>query len=286
MKITKLALVLILCNTLFVVKAQDENTLIVTEYNDFEPGNEERMYGDRVVLRKDPDSESKALDTLAIGAKVTIVKMMDETKEVNGLESHWYKVKHAGKSGYVLGGFIALDHRTLGDDTFLVIYAAGPTEYNRNVRCRVLNASGNYYGHEITLFNSSFFLETFEDRGISGIKNMLCINLFAEACGVDGGEVYLFNDGERLVKALELTNVVDGGAFWYNETATFPEDGYWGDDVVYFEREFGESVDEELNLTRAVTYSLTLTWKDGAFDPPLESIDFEQIEKRMLNNEN
>lgn len=284
MKIVQITLVLFLCSNFYTAKAQEEDTRVIREYADFEVGSEERMYGDRVVLRKDANGESKALDTLAIGAKVTIVKKMDETKEVNGRESHWYKVKHAGKLGYVLGGFISLDHRTIGDDTYLIIYAGQADDYGTTVRCRVLNASGEFYGHEFWVGNSSFYLETFEDRGITDIKNMLCVNLYAEACGVDGGQVYLFNDGKRLSKGLELNRVSDGGVFWFVESVTFPEDGYWGENVVGIEREFGEVVDESLNLTRAVTYNLTLTWKDGAFYPPYEKIDFDQIESELLNN--
>ncbi len=264
------------------VFAQEDDVKIIFSDHEFEPGTEERMYGDRVVFRKKPDTESNALDTLAIGATVEIVKKVDETIVINGLECNWYKVKYNGKSGYVPGGFIALDHKTVGAYTYLVIYAGSddPAEFyeKRMVRCRVLEESGNYFGHEIGVYNTSFYLEAFENRGVKGIQGIVCINLVAEACGVDGGEIYLFNDGERLVKVIELSSVADGGVFWYNESITFPEDGYWGENILYFEREYGEMVDEELNLTKATLFGLPLEWKDGVLFPDVETIDFDSYE--------
>src|SRR5690606_24803699 len=104
------------------------------------------LYGDRVVLRKEPNSTSEALDTLMIGEEIKIIDKTEETMFFNGLESNWYKVKHGKKNGYILGGLIALDHREIDDVKYLVTMATRDEQYF--VRTRVLNPDKTYFGHE------------------------------------------------------------------------------------------------------------------------------------------
>ena len=240
---------------------------------EFEKGSSELMYGDNVVLRARPSKDSKALDTLSIGDAVTIVKKVDETMQFNGLESSWYKVKHGRTTGYVLGGLIALDNVKIQGDTYLVIYAGRGEEYILNARCRVLKPNGDYYGHEVYLNTSAFSIEAFDNRGIEGIENMLAINLLAEACGVDGGTTYLFNNGKRLIEAIHVSSVGDGG-FWFSETLTFPgdADGYEG--IIQYERETGEPVNDEMTWSRSVVHHIILHWEDDHFEPNIKELDF------------
>lgn len=252
--------------------AQDENTRILNSYYTFEDGSSQLLYGDKVVLRKMPNTTSEALDTLFIGTEIKIIEKTEEIMLINGLESFWYKVKHGKKTGYILGGLIALDYREIDDIKYLVTMAGRGDQYF--VRTRVLNPDETYFGHESSLNTNGFYLEVFNNRGIDGIGNMLVINLFAEACGVDGGTIYLFNDGQRLIDAIHLSSISDAGVFWFIESLTFPtdEDGFEG--VVYYERTSGEYLDEELEITREVTKTAVLRWKDGQFFPNVKEIDF------------
>lgn len=253
--------------------AQGENNRIVSSYYEFEEGSHELLYGDNVVLRKQASRDSEALDTLSIGTELVILKRMQETIEVNGAQSNWYKVKYGKKTGFLPGGLIALDHKEIDNDQFLVVLA-GDME-NPVVRCRVLKMDGNYYGHESHINTPVFYIEVFDDRGVDSIENMLCVNLFAEACGVDGGQIYLFNDGSRLIEAIQLSSVSDAGVFWFNEKLTFPEDesGYPG--AILYEREVGEPVNEEMFWTRSVTHTLVLQWQNGQFTPDKKEMEFD-----------
>lgn len=258
-----------------VVQAFDDNTRVITPYDDFEEGSIERMYGDNVILRKKPDVTSNALDTLSIGQEIEIVRKMEDTIRINGRRSNWYKVKVNGAVGYVAGGLISLDHREIDGDLYLVIYAQGDAYYSK-VRCRVLRKDGEFYGREFQPNNDAFYLSVSGNRGIEGVENMLCIHLFAEACGVDGGQVYLFNDGERLIEAIHLSSVSDGGVFWFGEEIKFPDESYWGTNVCVYEREYGEPINEELNLSRAVVHTMPIKWENGAFTPNPKDIDFDE----------
>ena len=255
----------------FSMQAQDENTRILSTYYEFKQGSTEMLYGDKVVFRKFPSASSEPIDTLSIGDEIKIIERMDETMSLNGRESHWYKVKNGKKTGYVLGGLIALDHKEINGDTYLVILSGD--ELNFFARVRIVKKDGSYYGHESRINTNSFFIEVFDNRGIDSIENILCINLFAEACGVDGGEVYLFNDGSRLIEAISLVRVADGGSYWFNESLTFPSDeiGYgW----ITYKRESGEALNEDMEWSRSVVHSIVLHWENGAFRPKKEDLDF------------
>lgn len=264
--------------------AQYDNQRVVSSYYEFEEGSTEYLYGNNVVFRSEPSAASEPIDTLFIGQEVQIVRKVDETAKINGLDWNWYKVKIGRKTGYISGGLIALDRAVYDDAVYLVTMtgidrSSGDYEYTEyRVRTRVIRADGEYYGHESKLNTNAFYLETFGSKGVKGVDNMLRINLFAEACGVDGGEIYLFNTGERLIEAANLSHVSDAGAFWFVESLTFPEDERGYEDVVIYEREFGESMDESMNWTKATTHTLILEWKGDHFSPNIEEFEFGEDE--------
>lgn len=100
-----------------------EGHRVVSFYSDFEEGSKVYLYGDKVVLRSEPTSDAKALDTLSIGSEVVIVHKTDYTTSLNGLDWNWYKVKIGRKSGYVLSGLFAMDRIKFEDVTYLVTVA-------------------------------------------------------------------------------------------------------------------------------------------------------------------
>ncbi|MDG1331721.1 MAG: SH3 domain-containing protein [Crocinitomicaceae bacterium] len=260
--------------------AQYDNERIVSPDYEFEDGSTELLYGDNVVFRSGPSASSKAIDTLEIGSEVEIIRKSDEKTSLNGLEWNWYKVKVDGKKGYILGGLIALDHVRRDDVVFLVT-AAGVNrdgddyEYiDYKVRTRMIRADGEYYGHESDLNTNSFFIAASNNRGLDGVDNIFSINLFAEACGVDGGKTYLFDTGERLVEALQLSSVADGGAFWFDESVAFPDDEEGYHEAVVYKREFGESMDEDMNWMKTTIHTLVLKWENDHFAPNIEEFEF------------
>lgn len=267
-----IVLALLILFTGSVSLAFDSDTRVVGSWYEFEVGSTELLYGDRVVLRAAASSESTAIDTLSIGSEVKIIEKTSEKITINGLPTNWYKVKCKAGKGYVAGGLIALDHREIDGVTYLAIVAGN--EERKKVRCRVLK-DGDFYGHESDLNTDAFYLEVFGNRGVEGIENMLTVNLFAEACGVDGGQIYLFNDGESLIEAISLVRVSDGGVFWFSEELIFPEDEDGWYKVIQYKREHGLPVDEEVNWYRSVVNTVSLEWKEGKLVPDVSELEFE-----------
>ncbi len=252
---------------------QVDDRIISSDF-EFEKGSTELMYGDKVVLREKPSSTSEALDTLSIGQKVKIVEKSNELMKINGQDSPWYKIKVNGKTGFVLGGLIALNHKEINGKTYVVTTAFHDEQYY--VRARVITKDKQYYGHETRLNTNAFTIQVYGNRGITGIEDMLKIKLFAEACGVDGGEFYLFNDGKQLIEAIHLAVVGDGGVFWFDESIVFPTDEDGREGMVMYSREHGELMSGEIDWYKTIIHTLPLEWKDGAFYPDVSTFEFDK----------
>lgn len=260
--------------------AQNDYDKVVFLYGDheFEQSSTQHLYGNKVVFRKKASSESKALDTLDIGSEITIVKKSKETSNYNGIEWNWYKVKYSGKTGFILGGLIALASEEINGDRYLVTTSKDKKEeqdYESVIlNYRILTSSGKFRSGKTQLHTDAFLIHATDNKGLDGVESILYIDYFAEACGVDGGGIYIFYDGNKLNEIISVSSVSDGGVFWFNEELTFPSDENGEEGYIIYEREHGESIDEEMIWTKAVTNTLFLKWEDGAITPNPRDLEF------------
>ena len=255
----------------FLSTSQDDIRYI--DYNfEFKNGSTELMYGDNVVLRADENTASNALDTLHIGQAVEIIKQGKTTGTVNGKESDWYKVRANNKVGYVLGGWIALDHKEINGNTYLIIYAERNEEMY--ARTRVLSKDGTFYGHETKLNTSTISLDVDDNKGLKGVEDMCIIRMHAEACGVVGGHVYLFNNGEKLSEVFRTLHMSEAGMFWFSEDIEFKGEAYWEENIAFFSQENGEYKDESMDWTQAVINTVKITWDGEKFSPDVRELNF------------
>jgi hypothetical protein len=132
----------------------------------------------------------------------------------------------------------------------------------------------SFLSGELSLETSAFSLDVFDDRGVEGIDHILYVNYYAEACGVNGGGVYLFYDGEQLAEAMDISSVADGGVFWFSEDLIFPDDEKGEEGYIIYEREHGESMDENMLWDRTVSNRVYLKWENGQFTPDISELDF------------
>jgi hypothetical protein len=245
---------------------------------DFTIGSTQYLFGDNVILREGPSKNSNELETLYIGTELIIKAQDNETMLHKGYTCHWYKVRTAGgKTGYIMGGLIARAYATVNDSKYVITVRR--TEDERTaVEYRCIKKSGGYLSGEADLSTYSFLVKADGNRGLEGIESMLFIDYYAEACGVDGGGVYIFNDGEKLIKAMKVSSLVDGGSFWFNEELTFPDDKGGEKGLVIYEREHGQEMDEETQWMKTNINRLNLMWIDGAFSPDVSKIDFDKVD--------
>ncbi|MFT6922874.1 MAG: cytochrome c2 [Crocinitomicaceae bacterium] len=257
-----------------------QEQLPVQSYDDpdFEIGSTHYLFGDNVILREGPSKNSNELETLSIGTELIIKAQENETMRHKGYTCHWYKVRTAeGKTGCIMGGLIARDYAEVNDYKYVISVRRSEDERTA-VEYRFIKKSGGYLSGEADLSTYSFLVKADGNRGLEGIESMLFIDYYAEACGVDGGGIYIFNDGENLIKAMKISSLVDGGSFWFSEELTFPDDKGGEEGLVIYEREHGQEMDEETQWMKTNINRLNLKWENGAFSPDVSEIDFDKID--------
>jgi uncharacterized protein YgiM (DUF1202 family) len=261
-----LNLLLLLCGTASI--AQDIK-LYAVRY-DLETGCQTMIFGTDVKLRAEPNTQSEVLVTLDIGTPITVIAKTKDTMIYEGSTAYWYKVKNRTKTGYILRSFIAIYGETKGSQTFLF---NNKSENERNyVQVRIVGKDKPLIDYKYLLDTDEFSIEIYDNRGLTELSNVLYISYIAEACGVNGGGIYLFYDGVKLIKALETTEVVDGDSFWLMEELIFPNDETDNkslDNKVRFSWEQGEKVDEESEWTKIEGSTREHSWQDGSWVPPI-----------------
>lgn len=276
MKILVLITLIALVPITSLSQDEDDATRYIYPDHVFEKGRTELMYGNNVVLRSDQHPESKALDTLRIGDPVTIIKKGETMSDLNGRPSYWYKVKAKNKTGYVLGGWISLDHKEINGKTYLFIFSERDDQLY--ARTRVLSKDKSYYGHEISMNTYLASIEITDNKGLTGVEAIFVVSMHAEACGVIGGKAYLFDTGERLFEAFRTSSMSEAGLFWFSEELEFKGADHWEENVVYFSSENGEYMDETTEWTQSVTNTVKMTWTGEKFVPDVRKMNFEAEE--------
>ena len=120
------------------------------------------------------------------------------------------------------------------------------------------------------LNTGTFQIEIDDSKGLDKVQEIIFIHYYAEACGVDGGGIYLFYDGERLIKAAELQSVADADLFWYVEELIFPDDDESLKNKVRYTRESGETIDYETNWVEEKYFSREYEWSGSGWNHPLD----------------
>ena len=254
-----------------VIASAQENRYVHGAY-EFQVGSVEYLFGDNVKLRTAPDTNSEVVQLLAIASPLKILEKTKELTPFNGYDSPWYKVNANGKEGYVLGGLIALVSQSIDDERYLAVLKKKDEE--QFINTRLVKADAPYQELSVKLSGSAsgvFRLKTFTNRGLPNVANMVQLDLTSEACGVEGGGIYLFNDGSNFFKAFEYSQISDAGVYWYNENYIFPEDENGVPGKFIYEEEIGSYQDEETNWVEIKKTQRELEWKNGKLTPDLKA---------------
>lgn len=227
---------------------------------EFKVNEKAYLFGDNVKLRKSFSINSEELALLNITSEIKILEKISETYLYNGIDWHWYKVQYKDRIGYIIGGLISLDTKKIDNSIFLVSLKKVKDSYK--ILTRVVN-NGKAYIENEAFFGTehSFTLAAFNNRGIKEIKNMLLIDYQAEACGVDGGGYYLFNEGNTLTKAINLFEMSEAGIFNVSEAVLFPNDVGGKLDKILYTKTIVKNLDELTNRKKTIIESCEFTWK-------------------------
>ncbi|WP_422348978.1 SH3 domain-containing protein [Flagellimonas sp.] len=231
----------------------------------FQPGQQVYVFGNDVKLRTSPSAESKVLELLKIGEWVEIMEKTNFSWPYKGFDSPFYKVKYDdGVTGYVLGGLLSLERKTLNGENYYFAYSKEGDRIYLHIR-NVVN--GKYDEKKISLSNSHFDIKTFGDKGIPGLDGMLYVDYFSQACGEDGGGIYLFVQNGELKDVAALSQISDSGVYFHAEQFIFPDDTGGLPDKILFKKEQGKIYDESTHWTKTTVEIRQLSWVNGQLTP-------------------
>ncbi|AUP80021.1 SH3 domain-containing protein [Flavivirga eckloniae] len=248
------------------VFSQDTKYNSPYDYERLEEGAYYYLFGDNVKFRTEPNTDSEVIALLKIGTKIQIDYNTKETMMYNGLESPFYKIKYGDKTGYVLGGLISLEKRERGDSQFFFTYKKEGESYATIVRY-FNETTSEIVDTTVQLATSMFSIELYNNRGVSGVDNIVFINYLAEACGVNGGGIYLFQFDNKLKKVFDLSKVSEAGLFWTSEKLIFPKDEKGIEGKIVYQRETQNYLDENTNWTELERVSRELEWNGDEILP-------------------
>ena len=265
MKMNKLILIFLLIFQL----GFGQETKYLSENYEFKKGEIVYMFGNDVKLRDQPNTESNVLTLLKIGEQIEIMEKSDSKMEFDGIESPWYKVKTNDKVGFVLGGLISLDRANNGNLTYLVSLKKDGIKLF--AKTRVLGNGLDFKENVSQLMTGEFSIKATGNKGLENVKSIFQIDYLAESCGVNGGGIYIFYDGNDLQKAIDYTQVADADLYWFIENYIFPnEEGGLKGKIVY-KSEVGETKDYETEWTESKITRRVLEWNGTEIIPKIET---------------
>jgi len=224
----------------------------------FEPGQIVYLFGDQVQLREAPTTESKVLKTLPIGMHLVVQEKHENSWRYKGVDHHFYKVDYKGAEGYVLGGLLALDKKTINDVVHL--FGRSKTGNEDYLLIRTLKEDGSFTEKSTKLGNGQFYLSDLGTKGLPNIEGIVYVDYLAEACGVEGGGIYLFQQKGALHQVARLSQVSDAGAYYFWEEFIFPEDEHGVAGKIRYKKEMGEFFDEAANWKKTSVETKELVW--------------------------
>ncbi len=220
---------------------------------EFQRGQKLYCFGDHVRLRAMPNTSSKILREIAIGEPLIFLGETNKTMNYNGVKATWCEIESKGKRGYVLNSLITSLRAKINND----VYLSAPKD-EKTIAIRLLT-NGEIKELFIERNGDDFDIKAYDNRGLKNVKHMVFVDL-AEACGYQGGGDYVFFDGENLIKAIELSQVGDGG-YYVMETLLFPTDKQGRSGYLIYGYESGGPVDGNHDENLAIKFEKALKWE-------------------------
>jgi hypothetical protein len=255
---------------------------------------------DNATLRAKPGKDAKAIARLPIGSGCKILKESQDTLDINGIESVWYKVQTDSGQGWIWGGLMTrwfAGSQTDVDVKFFVGYeqfsSYNPNDTNsRQVTWMQIRAVRNHKEiakYRFEVWEPLWNVSNTGNRGLSMFKDVIAVEESGESCGHFSGAVWLFWDGTQFLDQLVIGGVADG-EFSVWDTPIFPSDIRGQRDMLILSGEdYIDYFEPNAEYPRAITERIgrrrELYWQEGKWHENKASIKTQTL-YYMLNDYN
>ncbi|MEM9363481.1 MAG: SH3 domain-containing protein [Bacteroidota bacterium] len=243
--------------------SQDDSNFLEDVY-DFQPGEQVYLFGNNVKLRSAPKIESEVLELLKIGEWVEIIEKTEYSWPYKGYDSSFYRVKYDTVEGYILGGLLSLERKTVAGNPYFFTFSKEGKRNFLNIRSI---HKGTYTEQKVPLSHTNLSIHVLGNKGIQDVDNILYLDYHAQANGIEDGGIYFFVKNHTLHKIGALSQISDSGLFYQSERFVFPDDEEGIPGVILFRKEKGEMLDEETQWVQTTTETRKLLWVEDKLVP-------------------
>ncbi|MBO9732884.1 MAG: hypothetical protein J7623_29845 [Chitinophaga sp.] len=223
------------------------------------------IFADTAFVRISTDTKQAPIDTLLTGEEITVVKITDKLLNLKGLTAPWIQVKYkkdgVDKEGYLWQGLISFRQVRRGDTKFIyaidrrmdstVVADDGVKMVMKYflVKLKVVQAGQLKAVNSFKIFDgeSANFgdAKIMSGLGLSNVQNIVVLTFGGEACGIESNYFYFawLNDS-RLVPLPARMSVGDAGAYYHDESFTFPAEKNGQPDIIRWDLVEGEATEK------------------------------------------
>ncbi|MEM9077539.1 MAG: SH3 domain-containing protein [Bacteroidota bacterium] len=240
------------------------NTHCLESKCDFQPGEQVFMFGNNVKLRSAPKIESEVLELLKIGEWVEIIEKTEFSWPYKGYDSPFYKVKYDTVEGYILGGLLSLERKTIAGNHYFFAFSKEGARDFLNIRHLIL---GKYSEQKIPLSHAYISIDLLGNQGIYDLDDILYINYQANTLSAEKGGIYFFAQDNALHRIGQLSQVSKSADFYQIEKFIFPKDEQGIPDTILYLKQSNRILDESSEWVQNSVETRKLRWMEGKLTP-------------------
>lgn len=217
--------IFLLLNFTLWSQSADINLITAQKSFDYPYTNAHYVLVDNAIVRECSNTSCKKITTLSIGEKIKLLDQSEKADTINGIISHWYKIKIGSKTGWISGALIAQNaFGSLSDPTVKFVF--GLKEINREngwpQRVYQLRAFRNNLEIDQKTFKiPSSYIRKISTIGNAGLEleDVIVIDIPCEGgCGCATGKLILFWNGQTFSTVENLLGTADA---WASESKAF-----------------------------------------------------------------
>lgn len=222
----------------------------------YDPQQVVYVLGDSIHVRSEPNTKAKSVAQLPVGTRLKILKISDESMDLNGFRMPWYLVQIDNKrKGYIWGGKLAMESFRSSKNPDIVFHFGLEKQVDgvATFQVRVEKDRKELQRLSFEGFGSALkphVFTNFGNRGLTNVDDVLYAAGSGEFCGDAGGAVVLFWSGGTLYNVKTLGIFSDVPVF-ATDTFYFPSDMDGKKDRIILHEEAGEYIFSDENSNNA-----------------------------------
>lgn len=229
-----------------------------------------------IDLKLYPNNKSKNIAKIKIGDVLLIdtTILLDNSIFEKKYKNKYIKVKHHNQTGYIKISDIAICNKNIDNDFKLLVNLIQIDDYITVLNLIVYKDTEILSKLKHTLYGNMFEINVKNNKGLTGIKNIIEIDLLSEACGMNGGIDYITWDGLKLKELFSLTSSSDSGIFNFDESVIFPSDSLGEENKILHKVEYGEADEDSYDVYMTIIYNRKYKWDGKKLIPKFKKPKF------------